>query len=136
VAPKWPIVSTIPLRIQITFLGCICSKVGRHTSLVLRPFPREKDLVCSDCAYGNFSQLFGKQYFSVYFPHIKLIKELCHVLGWRSIGALVTLLILCVFWCCSLLFGSVGMADLSPKKEQRSTIKAVLEAHSFFIQLC
>jgi len=44
--------------------------VGRHTSLILRPFPREKDLVCSNCACANFSQLFRKQYFSVYFPHI------------------------------------------------------------------
>jgi len=65
-----------------------------------------------------------------------LTKELHHVWGWESIGVIVAVLISCVCWCCSRLFGSVEMAGLSLKEEQHSTIKAVLEVHSFFIQLC
>jgi len=36
--------------------------------------------------------------------------------------------ILCIFWCCNL---QLGMAGVSPKEEQASSIKTVLEAHSF-----
>jgi len=63
--------------------------IGKRSSLVPRPFPWEKGVVCSNCACADFSQLFGLQYiFSA------LAEKLHHVWGgvYWSDGVIVAVL--------------------------------------------
>jgi len=66
-------------------MECIFKVKGKG-QYPFRAFLQEKGLVCSDCACADFSQLFRKQYSSVYFPHIN--KGITSCVGVGPIGVM------------------------------------------------